>query len=596
MSAKLEKLTFTIDLLERVSGPIRKVQRVMGSMADASEKAFKKVGMGAAGVAGAGYSMMKFINPAEEMRQALGEVGSLDVDQDTLKGLSTKALQYSIKYGRAADGFVRSAYDIQSSINGLKGTDLAEFTNVANVLAVGGKSDSNTMTDYMGTMYGIFKAQAEKIGKVNWVKQLAGQTATAIQLFKTTGSEMSSAFTAVGANATSAGIDVVEQMAVMGKLQATMSGSEAGTKYKAFLAGAGKAQKKLGLSFVDSDGKMLGMLDILGKLKGKFGDTLSVAESDALKDAFGSDEAVSMLKLLMADTTGLAGAMDKLGQVKGMEKAEQMAAHMVTPMQRLGQGVTALTIGIGNGLAPALDPLINGIADATATMTAWMGKYPNLTRWIGYGVLAVITLTGVMGALTLVTGLMKLGFIGLSGPLAAAKWGLALFTKQGIIGKGVLLAFQGVMWLVNAAMAANPAVLIVLAIVALIAAVAAAIYWWDDLKAAFLDTSWGQAIMKVIDVVLGGLKALVNPIGFVMDHIGAIGEFFGFGSETAAPTTSPSLEASKRTNLPPGGVTNHIAKTVANNSSNSRSIGQVTINSEQPMTRQALDEMLYTGT
>ncbi|MDA6077416.1 phage tail tape measure protein [Edwardsiella anguillarum] len=78
------------------------------------------------------------------------------------------------------------------------------------------------------------------------MEQIAGQTATAVQMFKTTGDQMSAAFTSLGASATAAGVDVAEQFAVLGQLQATMGGSEAGTKYKAFLAGIGGAQKTLG--------------------------------------------------------------------------------------------------------------------------------------------------------------------------------------------------------------------------------------------------------------------------------------------------------------------------------------------------------------
>lgn len=585
MSAKLQKLTFSINLLDRVTAPIAKVQKHITGMADASQKAFAQVGMGAAGVAGAGFSLMKAIAPAEEMRQALGDVDSLDVDQKVLKGLSDKALQYSIKYGRAADDFVSSAYDIQSSIGGLKGNDLAEFTNVANVLAVGGKSDAATMTNYMGTMYGIFKDGAEKMGKVNWVKQLAGQTATAIQMFKTTGSQMSAAFTSVGANATSAGISAVEQMAILGKLQSTMSGSEAGTKYKAFLAGAGQAQKKLGLSFVDSEGKMLPMLDILKKIQGKFGNADKLADSDLLKQAFGSEEASSLLKLLMADTDDLAASMDKLGQVKGMEKAMEMAAKRVTPLQRISQGIKGVTIALGQGLNPALDPLINGMANAAATMTAWMGKYENITRWIGYTVLVVLGLTAALGTLSVVVGLSRLGMVGLSPAITAAKWAMALFTKQGLIAKGV-------MWLVNAAMAANPAVLITMAVLGLVAAVAAAIYWWDDLKAAFLDTSWGKTIMQVIDTVMGGFKALGNPIGFVMDKVGAVAGFLGFGGEDKA-TSLPSLDATKRAASVPGGMTNHIANSVANTRTNTRTIGKQENHFHTDMSRQKLDEALF---
>jgi len=582
MSDKLQKLTFSIDLLDRITAPIAKVQRHITGMADASQKAFVKIGTGAAGVAGAGMSLMGILNPAEQLRQALGEVASLGVEDDILKGLSDQALQYSIKYGRAADGFVRSAYDIQSAIGGLQGTDLAVFTNAGNVLATATKSDAATITNYMGTMYGIFQKQAEAMGKGKWVELLSGQTATAVKMFKTTGSEMSAAFTSVGANATAAGINAVEQMAVLGKLQATMSGSEAGTKYKSFLTGVGNAQKALGLSFVDSSGNMLGMVEILSKLKGKFGDTLDVAESDALKKAFGSDEAVSLIKLLMADTAGLSGAMEQLGKVKGMEEAEKMASHMVTPLQRIWQGVQGVTIALGQGLNPALDPIINGMADASATMTRWMTKFPNITRWIGYAVLAVLGMAAAMGALSVIVGISRLGMIGLSPAIAAARWGFALFTKQGLV-------FKGVMWLVNAAMAANPAVLITMLILGLVAAVAAAIYWWDDLKAAFMDTAWGKAIMDVIDMVLGGMEMLTKPISWVADKVGG---FFGFNEgEKAAPPSS--LEATKKASSIPGGVAGHIANTVAKTNSNTRTIGKQEIHVHSNVSRHDLQELQW---
>ncbi|MFR9705045.1 phage tail tape measure protein, partial [Aeromonas sanarellii] len=85
--------------------------------------------------------------------------------------------------------------------------------------------------------------QAKRMGKANWVEDVAGKTALAVQLFKTTGQGMADAFGALGANATAANISMDEQFAVLGQLQATMGGGEAGTKFKAFLAGVGSAQK-----------------------------------------------------------------------------------------------------------------------------------------------------------------------------------------------------------------------------------------------------------------------------------------------------------------------------------------------------------------
>ena len=57
---------------------------------------------------------------------------------------------------------------------------------------------------------------------------------------------MEQAFSRLGSAATAHGVAMNEQMAILGELQATMSGSEAATKYQAFLTGIGKAQTKWG--------------------------------------------------------------------------------------------------------------------------------------------------------------------------------------------------------------------------------------------------------------------------------------------------------------------------------------------------------------
>ena len=68
---------------------------------------------------------------------------------------------------------------------------------------------------------------------------------------------------------------------------------------EAFLAGVGKAQTRLGLSFTDSTGKMLSMPAILQKIYDKYGMIDTTAKSDALQKAFGTKEASSLIKLLI---------------------------------------------------------------------------------------------------------------------------------------------------------------------------------------------------------------------------------------------------------------------------------------------------------
>ncbi|EKO5289016.1 phage tail tape measure protein, partial [Salmonella enterica] len=261
----------------------------------------------------------------------------------------------------SASAFVRSAYDIQSAIAGLQGDELPKFTEASGVLAKATKSDSATITNYMGTMYGIFKNTAEKMGRTQWVQQIAGQTATAVQLFKTTGSEMSAAFTALGANAQAMKASAAEQFAVLGQLQSTMSGSEAGTKYKSFLAGIGNAQKVLGLNFTNKDGSAKSITDIIDLIKGKFGDLSKVADADLLKKAFGSDEAVSMIKLLAGDVDGLKKNINTLGNIKGMDKAIEMAKKMVDPWDQVNSLLEQVRVSIGLRLDPVLAPFLQKI-------------------------------------------------------------------------------------------------------------------------------------------------------------------------------------------------------------------------------------------
>lgn len=496
-----EKLLMTIGLIDQVTKPLQGITKDMQGAMATGKSGLQDMATGGAGVVAAGMAIQNALMPAIEMDRKLGEVKSLGVTDEALKKLSHTAFEFASEYGKSATDFVAASYDIQSAIAGLDGNELAQFTQASGVLAAATKADTSTITAYMGTMYGIFKNQAAQMGKGEWVEQVAGQTATAVQMFKTTGAEMSSAFTSVGANATSAGIAMSEQMAILGTLQSTMSGSEAGTKYKSFLAGVGNAQTKLGLKFTDSEGKMLPMLDILAKLKTRFGDTLDVAESDALKTAFGSDEAVGMIKLLMADTDGLASSIDQLGQVTGMGKAEQMASAMTDQWERLEASWFAIRAAAYGMVLPAINSIAGAIADGLTWLTSMTDEYPLLTQMMSYASIAALALGGVVSSLSLIIGI---------GRMMSAGWAVTMGTLGGVMKLLRLstLALTATTWLFNAALWANPITWVVAGIVALVAVVGAMIYWWDDLKASFGDLGWFQTISAAIDGLIEMLNLL----------------------------------------------------------------------------------------
>lgn len=582
---------FAIGMRDEASGKMGKLRKAVTGMTETVHDQFLRVGTGAMGAYSQVQGIHQLVAPAIDLNRAIGEVASLDVDNSSLASLQVSAKQFAMDYGGSAADVVRASYDIQSAIAGLSGNELGSFSVASGVLARATKADVGVITSYMGTMYGIFKNKADQMGKAQWVEQLTGQTALAVQMFKTKGEEMSAAFTSVGANATAAGIDAAEQIAILGTLQSTMSGSEAGTKYKSFLAGVGNAQKSLGVKFTGADGNMLGMVEILDKIKGKFGETLDVAESDALKKAFGSDEAVSLIKQLMADSKGLAGNIDAIGKVQGMDKARAMAAKMTDVWHKGSGAVGVLAASFGQQLLPPLEKLVGTGVDVVKTLVRWIDIAPNLARWVGYGAITVMALAAVMGVLSAAIAVNKIAMLALGGPI---KLVVSLF---GLLRKFTLLQ-TAAQWLFNAALWANPMTWVVLGIIVLIAAVGALIYWWDDLKAAFLDTSWGKAIMAVIDSLMAPFKALGDTWDWVSQKLG-----FGGSTEVTAkaistaqaaelpkaPATLASISTPRASEVPVGGV---LAGNSTLNRSNTRqtSIGSVTINSEQPMTPGQMNE------
>ncbi|WP_053349586.1 phage tail tape measure protein [Vibrio alginolyticus] len=605
-----EALRFTVGLVDQISKPLGNIQRNLTDVANTYRDGTHTMVAGAAGVAGAGFALQSALMPAIEMDRALGEVKSLGVADEQLKMLSTTAMEFATEYGKSAVEFVSASYDIQSAIAGLAGNELSEFTKASGVLAAATKADTATITNYVGTMYGIFQNTANQMGKADWVNMLGGQTAKAVQMFKTTGDQMSAAFTSVGAAATSVGVGMTEQMAILGTLQSTMSGSEAGTKYRAFLAGAAKAQDALNMSFTDSQGQLLPIVDILEQIKGRYGDTVSVAEAAELSKAFGTQEATAMIQLLMQNTDGLATSIDALGQVKGLDVAEQMAGAMTDQWERLEQGLFSVRAAFGAALLPALLPIVGALADGASVLIEWTQLFPNITKWIGYAGITLLSFVAINGLLTMAVGIGKQAMA--SYILVTKGYGLAV---AGV--NSILKAFKVAMLAANIAMMANPIGLVVGAVVAAIAAVGALIYYWDDLKASFGDTTWFQIIESALALIMLPFQTLfqflkagwqwvmsgftdTSGFAFIGDMANSMKDMFsgvfnwitetlagiwesvkglvdwipGLGSDEYLQVKSSSMNnASPRLQVQPGGA----AKNIANYQTSSTNYGGVSI-------------------
>ena len=450
------KLDFILRLVDQVTAPAAKVSKQLMDVAEVGKTGFAQVGAGAAGMVGSVLALQESLAPAREQMMAVGEVRSLGVAEDALEALQRKSMEFSVAYGANATDFVRSAYAIEGAIKGLTGDQLALFTNASNVLAKATKTDSETISAYIGTLYGFNKSQADAMGKGEWVEQLAGQSALAVKLFRTTGQQLGDAFKATGIGASAAGVDLSEQLAVLGTLGTTIEGGEAGGLYKAFFENIANAEKNLGMQFTDSQGKLLPMLQILDKLKGKFGDLSKQSDLNAITAGFGG-EAARLIVTLMKDTDRFRDGLNRLGKVKGMEQATEMAQAMVDPWEQFGAMLHNVRIVLGQVLLPVLNPLIAKITEVGTTFQRWVVMFPNISRWLGYITLGVLALVAAAGGLTILGGLLSV-----------------------------------------LSVLASPVALLVFGIGALVVAVGAAILYWDQLKAKFGDTGWFQVLLTVI--------------------------------------------------------------------------------------------------
>ena len=270
--------------------------------------------------------------------------------------------------GTSKADFISASYDIKSGIASLTDEGVADFTTLAALTGKATKSTVGEMTSLFATGYGIYKGFYDDLTDLEFGEMFSAGISKSVQQFKTTGSEMAAAIERLGASATNAKVPLEEQLSVLGMLQATMSGSEAGTKYAAFIQSAAKGGEELGLAFVDANNQIKSLPEILDLLRGKYGDTIDAIEKQEIATAFGTDEAVDLIDLLYSKTGELQDNVlslyDAMGQ--GTAVASEMASAMnetePEKFERLQQQLHNVAEAAGSTLLPVVNDLMEGAA------------------------------------------------------------------------------------------------------------------------------------------------------------------------------------------------------------------------------------------
>nr|DAI25244.1 MAG TPA: tail tape measure [Caudoviricetes sp.] len=417
----VQGLEYIISLTDQISAPLKGVMKSLDDVGARGEKAMRKIAYGVAGVVAAGASLKAALDPAIEFNRALNEIKATGRNEEGINKITDFALDFSATYGGAATEVVNSTNEIARAIDGLTDNELIAFSRSSNILAKATGSDVKAMGSYISQLYGIFGDEAAKIGKEKWVEQISAQATVTANKFKSSGESLMQAYTNLGSSGKDHGIKTAEQFAVIGNLQNVFEGGLAGTKYAAFLSGAVKAQSKLGLSFLDSQGKMLPIIEILEKIKGKYGE-LNSENLYELQKAFGTKEAAQVINNLLPKLDTLKADIAEIDRMKNLDDAMAISKTVTDSWMRFQAIFKNIQIAIGTQILKKLEPIMNRIADMGQEFTNWLRTYKNIARWIGYVVGALLGFTGLTAALTLMSGIVAaigVAFSAIFGPIGA---------------------------------------------------------------------------------------------------------------------------------------------------------------------------------
>ncbi|MEA4933276.1 MAG: phage tail tape measure protein [Lawsonibacter sp.] len=546
------KLSLIMNMIDNLTGPMSRVTASTDSSIsriDAMSQSFANAAKAGAVMAGVGAQItdasLAPVKATFATQNALGDLSSLGVKD--LGAIEDAATKFSDTWaGTTKPDFISAAYDIKSGIATLSDEGVAQFTNLSSLTAKATKSTAGEMSSLFATGYNIYKDYYGNLSDLQFGEMFSAGIAQSVKQFKTTGSGMANSIETLGASATTAKVPLEEQLSILGMLQATMGGAEAGTTYKAFLRTAAKGGEELGLKFTDTNNQLLSMPEILDKLRGKFGETMDAAEKVKLQQAFGDTEAVSLIDLMYSKTgdlqnniVGMYGALGSGTQVT-QDMANAINSTDPQKFQVLTQQAQNVKEVLGGTLLPTINSLMEKATGALQQFGAWAQNNQQFVKVImllalGFGGFltvagSAIAVTGGIGLVFVKSSKLVKGFFGVIKNLPDTITTIRLygmFAMDAIkkVG-GALPGLISTIGKFGAALLTSPITWIVVGIIALIVVIILLWRNWDKVT-SFLSTAWAaccNAVSAGIDWIKSGFQAFVTWIGEKIAWFGESGK------------------------------------------------------------------------
>lgn len=408
-----------------------------------------------------------------------------------------------------------AGYDADKSIETLP--------TVLNLAAAGGMDLATASDMVTDSMSALGDAAGTTEGFVDKMAKTSQKSNTNVQ-------QLGEAILTVGGTAKNLAGGVVEMNTVLGIFADNgVKGAEGGTALRnvilSLTAPTDKAKKQmeaLGLQVFDANGNMRPLNETFNDLNGILGTMTQGEQTEVLNSIFNKVDLKSVNALL-------ANSGERFDELSGyISNCDGAAADMAATMNDNLQGkVTILKSGLeGLGIAAYekfKTPLTNAVENITEVIGQLQtdltdGSLSGALEKIATGFGNMVEKASEIVAAVLPTLLEGLGWIADNGEtivsvLAGIGAGFVAFKVASVINavvaaltsfKAAATAGAAVQWLVNAAMAANPIMLVVTLVATLVAAIVGFIATNEDARAALVNvweaikTAIGTAVEKIV--------------------------------------------------------------------------------------------------
>lgn len=491
---------------------------------------------------GIGSDLMETSQAAIDFESSMADVKKV-VDFDTpqqFKEMGNDILEMTKTIPMAAQDLAQIV--AAGGQSGIAREDLTGFAESAAKMGVAFDISAGQAGDMMAKWRTAFKMnQTEVVDLADKINYLGNTTAASAPLISDVvtrigplgevGGVAAGEIAALGASMVGSGIQSDVAATGLKNMILALTAGESATKSQV------GALNELGLSAEDvaqgmQDNAKETILKVLSAIRGLD----KVKQASVLSDLFGKESLGAIAPLL----SNLDGVQDNLNKVAdsskyaGSMEGEFSARSETTAnsLQLAKNNMEAFKIAIGNGLIPAMTPMISLLTQGVKWVSGIAQEFPGAASVLGTAAVSIAIFCGAVGALSTLAGTVQT---------------VATFVQWAKEAGLATRIWTGIQWAWNAAMTANPVGVVIMGIAALIAIGYVLYQNWDTIS-SFAATMWeggrqaiadfcgtiSNKVAEVCDWVQGKWQALKDFLSHPIDALVNYNQSIGSTPDVAA--------------------------------------------------------------